>query len=93
MTHYLDITDRIGELYPTKGEPEWPMYSFDRPSYMLWNAIATGLTARGWTEQQIKDWLQSKGARWALDADLGEAISQLGCAYASAIVSAEKVGS
>jgi hypothetical protein len=87
MKRRIDITDKIGSLYNgTKELPEWPMYSFDRPAYYLWNAIANGLHQRGWTEEQIKDWLQSKSARWALDGSLGESIEQLGAEFAAIIV-------
>lgn len=79
-----DITGRIGDLFPIQ-KPEWPMYSFGRPSYMLWNAIAAGLSASGWSEDQIKEWLQSKATRWALDGDLGDDIRKLGEAYAEKI--------
>ena len=83
MAYTIDITDRIGQI---GSNAEWPMYSHDRAAYMLWNAIANGLAAKGWTEEQIKDWLQSKSARWALDGDLGDAISKLGTEYANTIV-------
>ena len=79
---YYDISEKIGSLWHSPTEPEWPMYSFDRPSYYLWNSLAKALDARGWTEEQIKTWLQSKGPRWALDGDLGEAIEKLGRDYA-----------
>ena len=65
--------------------PEWPMYSFSRPAWLLWNAIANGLIEKGWTEEEIKFWLQSKDTRWALDGDLGEEIEKLGKKYARKI--------
>jgi hypothetical protein len=81
---YFDITDRIGPLQVRiHEEPEWPMYSYERPAWMLWNAIASGLHQRGWTDDEIKEWLQSKEPRWALDRDLGEAIEKLGHEYAT----------
>lgn len=84
----IDITARIGEFLPIQtmdNPPDWPMYSFDRPSRILWNALANGLAERGWTEDQIRKWLQSKSARYALDSDLGDALRDLGHAYASKV--------
>ena len=78
----LDITGNIGELFHSKEEAEWPMYSYSRPAYMLWNAIANGLHAKGWKEREIKEWLQSKNTRWALDGDLGDKLMILGLEYA-----------
>ena len=69
-----DITDKIGPLYVAPEPPEWPMYSYDRPSYLLWNAIAKSLHERGASDDQIKEWLQSKEPRWALDGSLGDDI-------------------
>jgi hypothetical protein len=84
-----DITTKIGPLHPihtTENPPEWPMYSFDRPSVFLWNAIGKNLTARGWKEKRVKEWLQSVQPRWALDRELGEALEKLGKTYAEQIV-------
>jgi hypothetical protein len=83
-TNY-DITGKVGDLYPTTN-PEWPMFSFDRPSYILWNAIGKVLDEAGWTEDQVKDWLQSKSPRWALDGTLGDAIKTLGKAFAETAI-------
>jgi hypothetical protein len=58
------------------------MYSYDRPSWTLWDALANALSKKGWTEEEIKDWLQSKEPRWALDGDLGNSIRDVGAAYA-----------
>lgn len=66
-----DCTGHIGALYE-HDKPEWPMYSFDRPSHIVWNAIATVLHKRGWSDPRIKEWLQSKAPRWALDDKLGD---------------------
>ena len=81
----FDITSKVGELYyinSPENPAEWPMYSFDRPSRILWNAIGKRLAEKGWTENQIKDWLQSKQTRWALDSSLGDMIETVGRAYA-----------
>ena len=85
----VDITAKIGELFPihtAERPPEWPMYSFDRPSRILWNAIARRLIDAGWTEDQIKEWLQSRMTRWALDFSLGEAIARIGAEYAESML-------
>jgi uncharacterized protein YjiS (DUF1127 family) len=79
----FDITGKIGPLFRgTFDNAEWPMYSYERAAYTLWNAIGKGLAMRGWTESEIKAWLQSKEARWALDGDLGVALDDLGLNYA-----------
>lgn len=67
-----DCTGHIGS------SGEWSMYSFDTPSYILWNAIASEMNARGWTDEEIKEWLQSKAARWACDGELGDSLRKLG---------------
>lgn len=83
-TAAIDITGKIGNLFHShETPPEWPMYSYSRPAYMLWNAIANGLIAKGWTEEQIKEWMQSKETRWALDGKLGDKILKLGEEYAA----------
>lgn len=82
MSAYFDISGRIGPLYKPIGEPEWPMLSYDRPAYLLWNAIGRELSRQGWTEEQIIEWLQSKETRWALDGELGDAIDNLGTEFA-----------
>jgi len=81
----IDITSRVGELFPSEKPAEWPMYSFSRPAWLLWNAIANALIEKGWTEDEIKFWLQSKDTRWALDGSLGESIVKLGREYAQKI--------
>jgi hypothetical protein len=81
-----DCTGQIGNLYNFNLNPEWPMFSFDRPAYTLWNAIAGQLHEAGWSDERIKEWLQSKETRWALDGDLGDALRELGRAYAAEYV-------
>ena len=78
----FDITGKVGPLWPRAKEAEIPMYSFERPAYILWNAIGKSLCAKGWSEKKIAEWLQSKGPRWALDGSLGDAIEKLGADYA-----------
>jgi hypothetical protein len=80
-----DCTGLIGQL----GEDamaEWPMYSYDAPAYTVWNAIAAEFNKAGWSDDQIKDWLQSKAARWAMDGDLGDAMRAAGAAYARKVI-------
>jgi len=80
-----DCTGLIGQL----GEDamcEWPMSSFDAPAYTVWNAIAATFNRAGWSDHQIRDWLQSKQARWAMDMDLGEVLREAGEAYARKIL-------
>lgn len=81
--NYDGITHLIGPLFRGDTDPEWPMYSFTRPSHVLWNAIAISLHKKGWSEEEIKDWMQSKEPRWALDGDLGTELKELGIKYAA----------
>lgn len=78
-----DCTALIGELHPSTDKPEWPMYSYSRPAGMLWNALAAELNRKGWTDDEIREWLQSKHPRWALDGDLGDKLRDLGTEYAA----------
>lgn len=82
---YYDISGKIGPMYPMKGAPEWPMYSYDRPANMVWNAIAGELSERGWNDDRIMRWLQSKNPRRALDGYLGEALEAVSKLYAKTI--------
>ena len=77
MKRLQDITGDIGPLYPS-GAPAIPMYSFDRPSTILWQAAYDGMRAEGCTHEQATEWLQSKGPRWMLDGMLGEQLEALG---------------
>ena len=38
-TPKLDITGKIGPLFLDKQLSEWPMYSYNRPAYLLWNGF------------------------------------------------------
>lgn len=84
---HLDVTGRIGPLHDTlHGQvPEWPMYSFQAPSMAVWGGIAQRLHERGWSEKRIREWLQSKNARWAMDGALGDALADLATGYADKI--------
>lgn len=66
-----DISGKIGPMFE-RLDAEWPMYSYNAPATTVWNAIASSMRARGWTDEQIKGWLQSKDARWAMDGLLGD---------------------
>ena len=78
MIDHHDISGKIGPLYGSVNpNPEWPMYSYERPAWIVWNAVATSLHNRGWKDDAIKDWLQSKNPRWSLDGSFGEALEDL----------------
>ena len=84
-----DYTDRLEQLHAARlaevrGDPEWPMYSHDRPAHAYWNGVANALHDAGWNDYAIKDWLQSKQARWLLDAR-DEEIEALGRKHGRAI--------
>jgi hypothetical protein len=77
MKRLQDITSDIGPLHQS-GAPAIPMYSFDRPATILWQAVYDGMRAGGCTHEQATEWLQSKGPRWMLDGTLGEQLEALG---------------
>jgi hypothetical protein len=81
VTEYNDPYDCTGHIGPLN-ESEWGMYSFNMPSFDLWNAMAAELNAKGWNDEEIKDFLQSKQTRWMLDGKLGEELRKLGKKYA-----------
>jgi len=83
----IDITGRIGPLFFTDVNvpAECPMYSYERPAYMLWNAVAQGMVNSGMTEAKAIKWLQSKDARHALDGELGTALVKLGEQFGASI--------
>lgn len=62
-----------------------PMYSFEQPAHILWDTMTRALMARGWTEDEIKTWLQSKDARHALTGSLGDDIARAAKRYAKGI--------
>lgn len=73
-----DITADIGPLYRSGWDPKIPMYSYERPAYIFWQAVFEGLQEGGMTEEQAIDWLQSKNPRWVLDGSLGAILQDLG---------------
>jgi hypothetical protein len=83
---YYDCTGKIGPLFNYNLQPEWPMYSFNHPSHIVWNAIAGKFHEAGWSDNRIKDWLQSKDPRWALGRDLGDMLTAAAEAYATKIL-------
>lgn len=74
MTDIPDITGDIGPLYV---ECKVPMYSFARPSTLLWQGVYAGLREKGLTHRQAVDVLQSKAVRHMLDSK-GTTIERLG---------------
>ncbi len=83
-----DVSGRIGDLFSNLEPPEWPMYSYSRPSSIVWNTIARALKAAGWEDEQIKTWLQSKHPRWALNDGLGDALEAAARVYAAEVIAA-----
>lgn len=49
------------------GEAPIPMFSYNRVSAIFWQAFFETLLDRGYTQAEAVKWLQSKGARHALD--------------------------
>lgn len=76
-----DYTDKFGPSI-ARHDIEWPMYSFSAPAVDFWNGLANGLRERGWPEDKIKWWLQSKHARWMMDGPVSDNLSELGRSYA-----------
>lgn len=70
-----DISADLGNL--DSGRPI-PMYSYERPAYIIWQGVYDGLRYKGLSHAKAVEWLQSKAPRWALDGSLGDAIRQLG---------------
>ena len=77
MEQLQDITGEIGPLYES-GRPSIPMYSFDRPATILWQAVYDAMRAAGCTHEQAAAWLMSKRARWILDSEMGEQLRAIG---------------
>ena len=75
-----DIAARLCNLplVPQAGEDAIPMYSFARPARMLWQTVFERLIERGWSEEDAIAFLQSKGARHALDGVAGQMIEGVG---------------
>jgi hypothetical protein len=52
-------------------------YSYDRPSWMVMNALMNGFMANGLTEEQARVLFSSKAIRHALDQSFGEALEAM----------------
>ena len=52
-------------------------YSYDRPSWMIANALLNGFIDAGLTKEQAINLFYSKATRWALDGSLGDAITHI----------------
>lgn len=78
-----DYTGKLGEL---------GMFSYERPAWILWSALANGLIEAGYTEAAAFEWLRSKAARWALDGALGEDITRLGYEFGKGQVASHYAG-
>jgi len=72
-----DYTYDFKPLYPRESDDLTPMYSFNAPSANFWHGVAYYLHKSGKTDDQIKDILASKHARWMMDAYSDE-IAKLG---------------
>jgi hypothetical protein len=56
-------------------------YSYDRPAYIVGNALLNGIIKAGYTKEQAINLFYSKAYRWALDFGLGEHLEQIGYQY------------
>ena len=74
----IKTRDITADMCGLAGDRAIPMYSHERPSNLLWQAVYEGLVQSGMSHKQAVDWLQSKSPRWALDGDLGDKIEALG---------------
>ena len=73
------------EIGPLEANVNCPMYSYDTPSRLFWRSVIDTLQERGWSEENIKSFLQSKDPRWALDSELGDTIMMVASLYASQV--------
>lgn len=60
-------------------------YSYDRPAYIVGNALLNGIIRAGYTKEQAINLFYSKAYRWALDGTLGEHLEQIGHQYGQII--------
>lgn len=83
-----DWTDYTAAFKPLFGTPSTDdaraIYSYERPAYIFWSAFMNGLRAAGLTEEEAKDWIASKRARWMLDGEMSDKIEALAYEYAKA---------
>jgi hypothetical protein len=75
---HFDASLHMRQLFDTKVEcaDAWPMYSYDRPAYMVWNVIGQYMADNGYTLEEIKWWMQSKNPRYELDGYLGDMLKE-----------------
>lgn len=57
-------------------------YSFERPAYIVGNALLNGMIEAGLTKKQALTVFYSKTYRWALDGEMGDAIDTLARVFA-----------
>lgn len=78
-----DLSVYIGPSMPhLTDNAAWPMYSYDKPATLVWNAIAAEMHAAGWNDKRIKGWLQSVESRWACERGLGDILTATATEYA-----------
>jgi hypothetical protein len=56
-------------------------YSYERPAYIVGNALLNGFIRAGYTKEQAINLFHSKGYRWALDGILGEHLTEIAYQY------------
>lgn len=56
-------------------------YSYERPAYIVGNALLNGIIRAGYTKEQAINLFHSKAYRWALDMALGEHLHEIGYQY------------
>ena len=78
---WKDYSAHFCQLFDEK-DGRIPMYSYDRPSSMIWNGMMNGLMSNGYSEAAAIEWLRSKAARWALDGDFGDALVKMAFDFA-----------
>lgn len=70
MSQYQDISCKIG---PKSGvvsgpNPKYPMYSYERPSWLFWQGYYEGLIAKhNLTHDEAISTMQSRDVRYMLD--------------------------
>lgn len=75
---YADRFGQLGEVDPVTGRAyPWAMNSFRRVAVVFWQGFARALHGRGFSDEQVRDQLQSVGTRLLLDDRHGE-VERLG---------------
>lgn len=78
---HRDITGEIGDLYKDQDPPKYPMYSFSRPAWIVWQAVYDGMLDNGFSHEKAMEVLASKHMRWALDGDLSDILKEAAYNY------------